>query len=322
MKSIDEILKLKIENLLQKHNLEKNGYKQKLMCEYEELKKAKQIQTDKLIIKYKNKKLELDMRQKREVNLNENDNLLKANIYSSNLTNMSIINCTNNAQNKSFNKTSIKFSFENLNELKFNNLNLNSSLSGKKTIKNSPNLKEKQIIINESKTERKSSARLKISKHLNYETNYKNLNKHINIKKDQKITISEHLLKESDLDHKKPKSKLNRRSSQTRDSNFNSTYTKRILEFNDNINSDFKTNLESKGNFIVHFQSDSDNKQENIEVKNQIDSRCKETFNFLDEEFSKNINNINTFKDTIKNENEQNIKNFNLKNDILENKFE
>jgi len=321
IKTIDDIVNQKIENLFQKQNLEKNGYKQKLMSDYEEMKKAKQVEMDKLIVKYKNKKLELEIRQKREKNLNENDNLLKANIYSSNLTNMSIINSANNVHNKSFNKTAIKFSFENINKLLTNNLNINKFDSGNIFLQNSVNLTSKQSS-NEIKSERRASARPKISKQNNYETNYKNLNKLTNSHRYQKLTVSQHLLKESDLEHKKPPYVLNRRSSQTKDSTNKSNFTKRVLEFNDNFGSDYKTNKNTNSVFAVNFLSGSVIKKENSEHKNLIDTGCKQTANFISEDLSKNINDINSSNFQEANEHEQKINYYNLKKDILSNNFQ
>lgn len=321
MKSIDDIINQKIENLYQRQLVEKNGYKQKLMSEYEEMKTAKQIEMDKLIVKYKNKKLDLEIRQKREKNLNENDNLLKANIYSSNLTNMSIINSVNNAQNKPSNKSTIKFSFENPSELKLKNSNVYRLQSGKRSTNNSSILISKQSP-NEIKSERKASAKHKISKHNNYETNYKIANKPTLKNKNQTLTVSQHLLKECDLEHKKPVNVLNRRSSQTKDSTAKSNFTKRVLEFNDNFSSDFKTNKENNGNFAVNFLGGSEINKKSLENKNFVDSGCKETNNFINEELTKNINDINSFDFLKANESEQKLNYYNLKKDILSENFE
>lgn len=120
-KAKEEALIIKKENLIVKQNHERNVYKQRLMSDYEEMKKIKQDELDKLIVKFKNKKLELEMRQKREKNLTGNENLKMKNAYASNLTNMTIINSGGNGMNRTMTKTGIKFSLENLNDIKLKN---------------------------------------------------------------------------------------------------------------------------------------------------------------------------------------------------------
>lgn len=113
MKTKEENLNLKIDNLIKQQALEKKSLNQKMNTEYDEMTKIKQIELDKIVVKYKNKKFELETRQGKEKNLHENENLLKANIFSSNLTN----NVNNETMNRSFfNKTSMKM--VNLNEPK------------------------------------------------------------------------------------------------------------------------------------------------------------------------------------------------------------
>ena len=115
MKTKEENLNLKIDNLIKQQALEKKSLNQKMNTEYDEMTKIKQIELDKIVVKYKNKKFELETKQGKEKNLHENENLLKANIFSSNLTN----NVNNETMNRSFfNKTSMKM--VNLNEPKSN----------------------------------------------------------------------------------------------------------------------------------------------------------------------------------------------------------
>jgi len=294
MKSIDGILELKIENLIQRQQIEKNGYKQKLMAEYEEMKKAKQVEIDVLIVKYKNKKLELEMKQKREKNLNENDNLLKANALSANLSNISIINNANNVNNKSFNKSSVKFSFDNVYPKTKNfieNYNLVQSINRNPGNISSISNNKQNLITNDVKTERKSSAKPKVSKHNNYETNYKNFKN-----KNQKLTVSEHLLKNSDLDHKKPVGMLNRRSSQTKNPLDQNKISRKFLEFNENLSSDYQTKMDKSLNFAGKFivspekevNQNDDTNPLNLEEK-LSNLKYRETAEFMNKEINNNL---------------------------------
>lgn len=96
--------KLKSENLIRQQTLEKNALLQKMNAEYDEMSKIKQQELDKIIVKYKNKKFELESRQGKEKNLHDNENLLKANLFNNNLANF--ISSDNAATlNKSMNKT-------------------------------------------------------------------------------------------------------------------------------------------------------------------------------------------------------------------------
>jgi len=324
MKSIQDILDLKIDNLIQRLLLEKNSYKQKLMSEYEELKKEKQVEMDKLIVKYKNKKLELDIRQKREKNLNDNDNLLKANIYSSNLTNMSMINSNNNLQNKSFNKSAIKFSFDNVNELKNKYFISNKIESSNKNINNNLSVSISKKSLKESKSERNSSIKQITSKNNQYETNFKILNKNnkTNKNKNVKLTISQHLLKESDLEHKKPFNIFNRRSSQTKNIVEKSNYSKKVLEYNENAREELQTRGDGNLNFAVNFlNSPQDIKKEHYEDKFTIDMSCNKTGEFIHKDISKNDFNINSMGYLKNQEIENKINYYEIDKQILEEKF-
>lgn len=61
-----------------KHLNEKNALKKKIELEYEELRIEKQQQTEILVLKFKNKKNELEIQQKMENTVTENKNLYKA----------------------------------------------------------------------------------------------------------------------------------------------------------------------------------------------------------------------------------------------------
>ncbi len=129
--------------------------------------------------------------------------------------------------------------------------------------------------------------------------------------------MSQHLLKECDLEHKKPINMLNKQSNQTKDSTEKRNFTKKVLYFNDDLCSETKSNRESNSNFAVNFLGGSDIKREGSEHKNIIDSGCKETSYFINEELTKNISDINCFNLKKANENEQKINYYNLKKEIL-----
>lgn len=71
-------IKHKIEKLNKKQILEKNALREKLNTEYEMLKREKESDLEKLIHKYKNRRLELESQQRQEKLLTENDSLMKA----------------------------------------------------------------------------------------------------------------------------------------------------------------------------------------------------------------------------------------------------
>lgn len=60
-----------------KHMAEKANLRKKVEIGYEMLKKARQAEMEKLLLKYKNRKTELDNQQKQEIVYIENENLLK-----------------------------------------------------------------------------------------------------------------------------------------------------------------------------------------------------------------------------------------------------
>lgn len=64
--------------MAQKQMLERSALKQKFDTEYDMLKNEKEEQLNKLIHKFKNKKLELEMQHKQEKLFNDNEHLLKA----------------------------------------------------------------------------------------------------------------------------------------------------------------------------------------------------------------------------------------------------
>lgn len=111
MKLKNENYSLKSENLIKQQSLEKNALSQKVNSEFEEMAKVKQLEMDKIITKYKNKKFELETKQGKEKNLHENENLLKANIFNSNLINNSNNESLHHSINKSLNKNSNKTMF-------------------------------------------------------------------------------------------------------------------------------------------------------------------------------------------------------------------
>ncbi len=117
MKLKNENYSLKSENLIKQQSLEKNALTQKMNSEFEEMVKVKQIEIDKIVTKYKNKKFELETRQGKEKNLHDNENLLKANIFNSNLTNFSHIETLHYSTSK-FSKNSSKMIFNSNLQLK------------------------------------------------------------------------------------------------------------------------------------------------------------------------------------------------------------
>jgi len=117
MKFKQETFDLKSENLIKQQNLEKNALTQKMNSEYDEMEKIKQAELNKIIFKYKNKKFELETKQGKEKNLHDNENLLKANIFNSNLTNFSPSEIVN-SMNKSYNKASTTNRLNSLSEAK------------------------------------------------------------------------------------------------------------------------------------------------------------------------------------------------------------
>ena len=77
-KERNEKIKLKTENLSSKQNLEKNGLSQKLSQEMENMKKQKENEISQINLKYKNSKMDLEIKQTQEKNLSVNENKSKA----------------------------------------------------------------------------------------------------------------------------------------------------------------------------------------------------------------------------------------------------
>lgn len=65
-----------------KHMTEKTALRKKIETEFEILKKERQTNLERLLLKYKNRKGELENQQKQELNFLENENLLKKSKYS------------------------------------------------------------------------------------------------------------------------------------------------------------------------------------------------------------------------------------------------
>lgn len=74
----NEKVKLKTEAIAHKQMLERNSLKQRMEAEYNLIKNRKDDEEKKLILQYKNRKLDLEMQQKIEQNLSKNENLMKA----------------------------------------------------------------------------------------------------------------------------------------------------------------------------------------------------------------------------------------------------
>lgn len=72
-KDRNDKIRIKSEQLAQKHILEKNGLKQKVDSEYDEMSSMKTQDYSKLMLKYKNRKLDLEIQQKGERNARENN---------------------------------------------------------------------------------------------------------------------------------------------------------------------------------------------------------------------------------------------------------
>lgn len=135
MKLKEENFELKSENMIKQQNLEKSALAQKMNSEYDEMNKIKQVELEKIVTKYKNKKYELETKQGKEKNIHDNENMLKASLFNTNLVNFT--NPDNMMSiNKSVNKSTLKmnpFSDKNLREI--------SSSYGKRpeTAKSKPN---------------------------------------------------------------------------------------------------------------------------------------------------------------------------------------
>lgn len=77
-KEKEKKIKIKIDKLKKKQSLERNTLKEKLTIEAEISKKTKSDELEKLIHKFKNKKVDLEIQQKQEKILTENTNLMRA----------------------------------------------------------------------------------------------------------------------------------------------------------------------------------------------------------------------------------------------------
>jgi hypothetical protein len=75
----DKYEKIKSESVktANKHMNEKNALRKKIEIEFEVLKKERQLHLERLLLKYKNRKNELENQQKQELNYLDNENLLK-----------------------------------------------------------------------------------------------------------------------------------------------------------------------------------------------------------------------------------------------------
>jgi hypothetical protein len=74
----NEKIKKKVDQLIKKQQGEKVALRIKINSESEFERKYKDAELEKLIHKFKNKKLELDLQQKQEKNLNDNSNMMRA----------------------------------------------------------------------------------------------------------------------------------------------------------------------------------------------------------------------------------------------------
>ncbi len=74
----NEKIKSQTVKTAQKHLVEKNSLKKKSEIELEVLKKEKNVAYEKILHKYKNRKLDLELQQKQEKIHTENVNLFKA----------------------------------------------------------------------------------------------------------------------------------------------------------------------------------------------------------------------------------------------------
>lgn len=77
-KDRNDKIKAKTDHIAHKHLLERNSLKQKFDAEYEMLKRQKDETVENINLKFKNRKLDLELQQKNEKNLNENEKLMKA----------------------------------------------------------------------------------------------------------------------------------------------------------------------------------------------------------------------------------------------------
>ena len=75
-----EKIKIKTDQLAIRQNLEKNALKQKLDLEYEEMKRKRNDEIEKIGLKYKKRKIELTIHHNSEKSIRSNPNTLKKSI--------------------------------------------------------------------------------------------------------------------------------------------------------------------------------------------------------------------------------------------------
>ncbi len=84
IKERNDKIKVKVDILVNKHNLERKGLKQKLDTQYNMMEKMKDHEINQVYVKFKNRKAGLDSQHKQEEYLKNNDNMERAsnfNIY-------------------------------------------------------------------------------------------------------------------------------------------------------------------------------------------------------------------------------------------------
>jgi hypothetical protein len=158
--------------MIKQQNLEKCALAQKMNSEFDEMNKIKQLELEKIVIKYRNKKFELETKQGKEKNIHDNENMLKATIFNHNLTNFS-----NNdglmTINKTLNKSSIRMN---------NNYNINPF--SERSSLNTLNLKEYSSFGKRPETAKTKSKNINLNLNPNTNTNTnmnKNNNKNLNV---------------------------------------------------------------------------------------------------------------------------------------------
>ena len=66
-------MKVKLENLMKRHEIEKLAFHKKVNAETEELKKQRETKREQILNKFRNKRFDLTLQQKREDIMNENE---------------------------------------------------------------------------------------------------------------------------------------------------------------------------------------------------------------------------------------------------------
>jgi hypothetical protein len=123
MKIKNDNFDLKSENLIRQQSLEKSALTQKMNSEYDEMAKIKQVEIDRILNKYKNKKFDLETKQGKEKNMHEKENLLKANIFNANLVNFSNFD-NSNFINKSMKKPASTNRFNSITDVKLKDIGI------------------------------------------------------------------------------------------------------------------------------------------------------------------------------------------------------